>query len=229
MHRTALAAATALLVLGGCTTTVTRERDAPRTPAPEPPSAAAPDASPIFGWRCDDGTELVTRYDDASGRLLLEAPDGVRRLERAVTASGAAWTAGETRFWNRGDEALWEQGAAETTCRVDPVRTAEARAAADGAWFRALGNEPGWSLAIHPERMVWITDWGSTRRTFATGWPETADDGAQVLAGEGEDGTLRVRIERDECVDDGDQRWPATVTLGFGDRAFRGCGRHLDD
>lgn len=217
-------------VLVGCTTAVGQPGERPKTPAPAPPTTQeAAAASPLFAWRCDDGTRLRTRFDAASGRLRLETPDGRRELAPERTASGAAWSGGGERFWNRGEEALWERTASETRCRVDPVATAEIRAAADGAWFRALGNEPGWSLTLYPERMVWVTDYGATRRSFRAPGPETADGGDTVLAGTDPGGTLEVRIEHEPCIDDGDRRWPETVTLGVDGGVLRGCGRYLED
>lgn len=201
-------------------------------PAPRPPQPAdgVPTASsPRFAWRCDDGARPETRWDAGSGDLILHL-DGERLVLRTVRmASGAAWEGGPegtVRFWNQGDEAMLTAPERETRCSIDPVRSADLRAAAEGASFRALGNEPGWNLVIRPERIDWVTDYGATRSRFAD--PAMRERGELEIweAGAGAQ-RLRVEIGPGPCLDAAGRSFPATVTVLEGDRRLPGCGSSL--
>lgn len=201
---------------------------APRPPQPDAQAPAA--ASPRFAWRCDDGGRPETRWDAGSGDLLMRLDDQRLLLRSVRVASGAAWEGGPDgalRFWNRGDEAVLTAPGRETLCRVDPVTTADLRAAAEGARFRALGNEPGWSLVIRPDRIDWVTDYGATRSSFAN--PELRERGALEVWEAGE-GALRLRVEigPGPCLDASGRSFPATVTVLQGDRRLPGCGSRLE-
>ena len=230
MSCTPARAAVALLacLVAGCGTPAP-EPEPGIAPAPPPPEGVElPPASPVFGWRCENGDRLVSRYDPASGALLLVG-DGLRaRLAQVPSASGARWAAGDTDFHSRGDGALVVRGAQRTRCRADPVATADARAAVAGAVFRALGNEPGWSVEIHPGHIRWIGDYGRIRRRFR----EVSLRGggtAQRWRGRDDAGSIRVRIEDAPCRDAGDRSFPATAYVAVDGAELRGCGRPLAD
>ncbi|HSG90874.1 MAG TPA: MliC family protein [Pseudomonadales bacterium] len=198
--------------------------------APPPPSAAATaDASPLFAWGCDNDARLLTRYDEASQDLALEIDGERHRLRSRRRASGAAWAGEDLEFWNQGGEAVFTRDGVATRCEVDVVRTEDARAAAAGAVLRALGNEPGWSLEIHPQRMTWVSDYGTRTRVFdAPARAESAAGSAQRWRAGGAAGELEVLVTEASCTDDGGRVFPVSVTLTFEGRSFPGCGRRLE-
>lgn len=216
-------------LLGACSRAVeppARERVV--EPAPEPPATLdLPPASPVFAWRCDDGAQRVSRYDPVDRALEFVGPGGRHRLAAVPAASGARWVTGDLSFHNQGDEALYRRGEETARCTVDPVATAEARAAAEGAVFRALGNEPGWSVTVHPDRIVWVGAYGAVRRSF-TDVDVSGAAAETVWRGRDETGRLEVRIIREACRDDGDRAFPAQVRVRVDGAAFGGCGRPLD-
>ena len=221
----------AVLCLAGCTREVSQpERVDPIAPAPLPPGGEGASASPIFGWACDDGARVVTRYDGATGVLELAGADEVERLASTRGDSGARW-AGEgvafhVGFRNEGDEARLTRGSAVTRCEIDPVATADARAAADGVRLRGLGREGDWSLEIRADRMLWIGAWGAERRRFLD--PVRSPGDPPRWYGQDEVGAITVSVTGTECRDSSGRGFPVSVSVEFDGRRVDGCGRWLD-
>ncbi|MGY2181113.1 hypothetical protein [Pseudomonas agarici] len=95
--------------------------------------------------------------------------------------------------------------------------------------FRAVGNEPGWSVevgrgktpALHLEMY-----YGEQKTDVAK--TEVTPEG---FFGNAADGTeIQVLIDRKTCIDDmSGQEFEASVLLKVGDRDYRGCGVSLLD
>ncbi|HEX9208545.1 MAG TPA: hypothetical protein VF851_09925, partial [Steroidobacteraceae bacterium] len=98
-----------------------------------------------------------------------------------------------------------------------------------GVIYRALGNEPGWTLEIGPQAQLdWITNYGTERVRFTESKVTVSADGLTRVytAGQGENSiTVTVRPER--CVDDGDIAYDYTAVVEFGGTTLRGCASRL--
>lgn len=225
-----LSAALPIVLLSACSMPLPPAQPAkgPRDAAPPPPApATAPQASPWVAWRCDDGRRPVTHYDEDSGDLRVDLDGSRYRLSRSRTASGAAWDGEAMQFWNQGVSARLTVGEASVRCEEDVVATGDLRAAVDGARFRALGNEPGWTLTIAPERMRWVSDYGNRVRIFPM--PTRTEESGDLVRWRGADadGVLTVTITPQRCSDAAGATWPAAVTLVADSERLSGCGRAL--
>ncbi|BBP80337.1 hypothetical protein CCU68_05980 [Pseudomonas gingeri NCPPB 3146 = LMG 5327] len=95
--------------------------------------------------------------------------------------------------------------------------------------FRAVGNEPGWSVEIGrgetPELHLQM-NYGEQKTDIAK--TEATPEG---FFGNAADGTeIQVLIDRETCTDDmSGQEFEASVLLKVGDRDYRGCGVSLVD
>lgn len=56
-------------------------------------------------YRCDDGTQLDTRYEQANDEMVVFLNNRAARLTRERTASGAKYSADDIVFWNKGNRA----------------------------------------------------------------------------------------------------------------------------
>lgn len=97
-------------------------------------------------------------------------------------------------------------------------------AAASATAFRAVGNEPGWTLDIGGSRMVLVVDYGATRAELPIPAPVPVEGGRRYSARD-EAHQLEVTILDRVCADTmtGMPR-PATVEVSFDGRALKGCG-----
>lgn len=97
--------------------------------------------------------------------------------------------------------------------------------------FRAVGQEPGWSLDLR-RRDGWLhltLDYGRTRLAAAATPAATEPGGATVYTARTDVHELRVRIEPERCRDVmSGEAFPARVVLSVDGREYRGCGRPLD-
>jgi len=97
---------------------------------------------------------------------------------------------------------------------------AEPPPGAPGSLYRALGNEPFWSVAVGRGQMRFETPTG--RRSFAVPTPpaQTTADGYRFRTRR-----LVVEVARAPCSDGmSDRRYADTVAVIADGRAYRGCG-----
>lgn len=112
-------------------------------------------------------------------------------------------------------------------CRRLDVRASWAEAAARGAVFRALGQEPGWLVTIANGRLAAELDYGQ-RTLAARVATRRADGGSTVWTGRAGGRLVRLTARRTPCRDAmSGHRFPLTVRLRLGDSSHRGCGRWL--
>lgn len=181
-------------------------------------------------YRCDD-VELVAELMGDEARLWL--PDTTVAMTRERTASGVRYNAPGMSFWVAGDSARWEVAGADGPCRMGVYEGAWAEARADGAAFRGLGQEPGWTVAVEPDgRIRAVLDYGERTIDVPTPAPSHAlgPIGRTYYTTETEAHQLRLVIEARPCRDGMSGRpFETGVTLTVDGTTYRGCGRWLTD
>jgi uncharacterized membrane protein len=118
-------------------------------------------------------------------------------------------------------------GERQPDCSRSAVPSPWEAARARGAAFRAVGNEPGWSIEVGSGDAPALRaelDFGArsievaSAAATADGWRGAAPDGTQVV----------LEIRREECRDPmSGHAFPASARLRVGDSTWRGCGRFL--
>ena len=238
--------AVGLLAAGGC------QRSAPpgeaaapappgaMTPAPPaPPAVDATDAPPegvlrAYVWACDDGRSLYMRNLYREHAIALDFHEGTKRLDLTVSASGARYaTADESVvFWIKGSSATLEQrGSPPVTCSERRAESLREDARARGVVYRALGNEPGWTLEIGPgTRLEWITNYGAERHSFDGAAESTApgEGGSRKFVASNGGESIEATLAREPCVDAGEVTHDHTAVVVFSGTTHRGCGSRLD-
>jgi membrane-bound inhibitor of C-type lysozyme/uncharacterized membrane protein len=215
-----------------------RAAEAPAVPVTEAPQDIAEvlAASPATGafhfeaYAYDCGEQrLVVRPGD--GELALILPDRTIVLPQVEAASGAKYAAGDDGFWGKGmNSGILTLAGEEIACQLNRPETPWVDARVRGAVFRGVGQEPGWQLEIHPERIVLIYQYGERRavvhNTGAQLEPERPVRRWQAVT---EAHELSVTVENRACTDvmSGDI-FPATVLVRLDGRDYSGCGRELD-
>lgn len=102
-------------------------------------------------------------------------------------------------------------------------------AAACGAPVRAVGNEPGWSLELGPERSSLVLAYGERRLEFVTPVPRLEPGSTAVVYSAPADGDeVAIRIAAEPCADPmSGERFPARLEVSAGEERLEGCGRPL--
>lgn len=117
---------------------------------------------------------------------------------------------------------------AEEEGATEPVsETPWTEAARRGVTFRALGNEPAWSLEITPEHLTMITELGAQRARLP--YEATVVDGSLTNFRATSGGhQLLAEVERAPCADTmSGEQFEATVSVTFDGTRYQGCGRFL--
>lgn len=101
-----------------------------------------------------------------------------------------------------------------------------ADAAARGAEFRAVGQEPGWAVEVVPDgELTAVLDYGETRLTLPAPEVTPLDGGARGYQAERDGVVVQVVIEPLICFDVmSGQVYPETVALAYAGRRYTGCG-----
>jgi putative lipoprotein len=178
-------------------------------------------------FECGEGPAFVL-VPVLGGDVALELDRDVLRLTRQITASGARYSDGKVTVWNKGPEAMLELGGLRYQCIESRPRSIRADARLRGVDFRATGNEPGWSLEMLPDRIVFL-DQGGARVTTPRPAPQIDPaSGETIYAAETGAHHLRVVIRESECVDSmSGERSESSVAVEVDERAYRGCGYAL--
>lgn len=181
-----------------------------------------------YAYDCD-GLEVAVRPGD--GELTLILPDRTIVLPQVEAASGAKYAEGDAVFWGKGiNSAELTLDGEDTPCQLDRRATPWVDARARGAHFRGVGQEPGWQLEIHEDRIVMVYQYGGRRAVVPN--PGVMADPDQPLRrwqSTTEEHELLAVVEDRACTDvmSGDT-FPATVTVTLDGREYMGCGRDLD-
>jgi len=105
----------------------------------------------------------------------------------------------------------------------------EARFRAMGATFVGSGNEPGWLLAMWPDSVVLVANYGADTVRFPAAEPKVLEDGRRLWDLKAGARTLSLAISPEACRDDmSGAEFPATIQYVL-DRltTLRGCGTPL--
>ena len=183
-------------------------------------------------WTCD-GVTFEAVFDLANERVELALPDGALSLPLAVSASGARYNDHlGNEFWTKGESGtLTRAGGKKANCVQADAKPASGsvweKAKARGVAFRAVGNEPGWSVEVGQGETPMLhadLDYGQTK----------LDAQVQMLSGvlgyaTTQGPPMRLVLERKACSDGmSDIVYPVDATFEVGARQYRGCGRFLD-
>ena len=203
------------------------------------PASADRPARPAEGaltavYRCPgDSAEaiaFVARFEGGETAWVF-LPGETVALQRAVAASGARYTDGQTTLWTKGEEALLEwRGARHTGCRNDRRAAVWEHAKLNGVDFRAVGQEPGWHLEIRrADSLVLVSDYGTVRHSFP--WTEpvgAAQARRTTYATQAGEDALRVVLTPGPCTDTmSGEEFETEVNVWLNGRQLRGCGRAL--
>jgi putative lipoprotein len=198
--------------------------------ASEPAAAVPPEEGTLAKTLVYDcqGYEFVART--APDEMALWLPDRYLVLPRVRSGSGSRYEQGQVMFWSKGDTAMLTVGEQQyRDCRLAPQRVPWEDARRRGVNFRAVGNEPGWSLEIQNGRhLLFVGDYAMQR--LVTPDPGVRLEGATrsyhaVTA----TADLRVEIVAADCADTmSGEAFTSRVVVTVNKVVFYGCGRDLD-
>lgn len=87
--------------------------------APNPAAAAMPTVNAVVPFQCDDFA-FIARF--GADKVDIALPGRAVTLPQVISGSGARYSDGNTTFWNKGDNALFEMnGVSYKNCRADTL------------------------------------------------------------------------------------------------------------
>jgi len=176
-----------------------------------------------YAFECFSGYQFVVQISP-SGNWLFGEQGGVQLGEPGGLT---AYTAPGLELQIDGDNAiLREEGKTTQICTNNRKQAIWENAKLNGVDFRAIGNEPGWSLEfIESSKIVLISDYGKTRIERAM--PEANTD-TDAKTTRWEAGDLLIEVSAGPCADSmSDDRYESTVRINWQGQILQGCGQAL--
>ena len=179
-----------------------------------------------FVFTCSDTLEFVARTDNKEAWLFL--PSGTIQLPHTGASS---YRNDQTYLQINGQEASLEaSGVKHLLCKNDRRQAIWEHAKLNGADYRAIGNEPGWTLEIrNQEIIILITDYGSTQHEFRLPKPEI-DKTNRITRYQSKDSDheLILMISGEACLDSmSGEGFASKATVTLDGKILQGCGRAL--
>ena len=179
-----------------------------------------------FVFTCSDILEFVARTDNKEAWLFL--PSGTIQLPHSGAGS---YRNDQTYLQINGQEASLEaSGVKHPLCKNDRRQAIWEHAKLNGADYRAIGNEPGWTLEIrNQESIILITDYGSTQHEFRLPKPEI-DKTNRITRYQSKDSDheMILMISGEACLDSmSGEGFSSKATVTLDGKILRGCGRAL--
>lgn len=174
---------------------------------------------------CDDESHVTVRGNDSEAWVFRAA--GTIKLAASAAGAQANYQNETLELKIVGDNATFtEAGAKPVRCQNDRRSAIWEHAKLNGADFRAVGNEPGWTLEIQQgSRIVLLADYGATR--FETPLPEPTVD-AEARTTIWDAGELELKLIGDRCVDSmSGEVFEAKAEVIWRGQTLSGCGRAL--
>jgi uncharacterized membrane protein len=193
------------------------------------PISSLPTESPstqTFVFTCSDTLEFVARTDNKEAWLFL--PSGTIQLPH--TGAGS-YRNDQTYLQINGQEASLEaSGVKPLLCKNDRRQAIWEHAKLNGVDYRAIGNEPGWTLEIQSqESIILTTDYGSTRQEFTLPKPEI-DETNRITRYQSKDSDheMILTISGEACLDSmSGEKFSSKATVTLDGKMLQGCGRAL--
>jgi uncharacterized membrane protein len=191
--------------------------------------SSLPSESPstqTFVFTCSDTLEFVARTNNKEAWLFLLTGT----IQLLHTGAGS-YRNDQTHFQINGQEASLEaSGVKHLLCKNDRRQAIWEHAKLNGVDYRAIGNEPGWTLEIrNQESIILITDYGSTRHEFTLPKPEI-DETNRFTRYQSKDSNyeLILTISGESCVDSmSGEKFASKATVTLDEKILQGCGRAL--
>lgn len=198
--------------------------------AAEPISDFRPDQRPLAKTMVYDcnGYDFTARL--GPGEMAVWLPDRYVILSQVRSASGTKYVEGDIEFWSKGDEAILNVGNQQhLNCALVPWRVPWEDARRRGVEFRAVGNEPGWSLEIQGDKhLLFLGDYGMRRIIMPNPGVQLQGNVRRYHAVT-ESADLQVEIIEEPCFDTmSAEPFSSQVTVTLNTDIFYGCGRDLD-
>lgn len=195
----------------------------PYVSAPDAGARSEPPRTYVFD--CNHGETVTVRIEGRSAWLFLR--QGTRRLWPVEVGNGPSWTDGEIQL------ELEDQAASISTlagltysCLNDPSQARWEHAKLGGADFRAVGNEPGWTLEVRDQSRIVLTTAHGTEIVERSLAPPVVNASRRMTRWDG--GDLVVEVLRLPCTDTmSGEAFDTRVAVYWRDRILHGCGRAL--
>lgn len=217
----------------GCNQSSNDSASQPEGTSPRYPESHFSDSTDIltnhvYVYECEQEVRFSAYVTSDSVRLFL--PDTTALLHPARSASGARYTNQDLVYWSTGSKAMLETSSRSfKECSSLPQEKAWEAARLRGVYFRALGQEPGWTLEIKKKgELTYLGRYGQD--TLSIPAPEPQKQNGKTLYEVTSDTTptLKVEITEERCTGamSGFQH-PYEVAITVGEESYQGCGRYL--
>ena len=176
-----------------------------------------------YVFECSSGSDFVVNIGSDSTWLFRDQ----QSLKLVAPKGLVAYTAPGIELLITGEDAvLREVGKTTQFCQNNPSLAIWEHAKLNGVDFRAIGNEPGWSLEfIEGSRIIFISNYNTLRIERPS--PEPITNEATNTTHWDTEG-LSIEVSGEACQDDmSGEAFESSVKIHWNDQVLLGCGKSL--
>lgn len=190
----------------------------------------APSQAKTYVYECPDRYDFVVSIEGDQAWLFL--PEKTIQLPRVPSASGEKYSDKQTIFWSKGSESRLELRAQNhIACKNNRAKAIWEHAKLKGVDFRALGNEPGWTLELVGDDTIIFSHFYDkiNKYVFIKPVPEVDQVVRKtVYKVKNKEHELSVTISGTPCQDSmSGESFESSVTVRLDGKLFNGCGKAL--
>jgi uncharacterized membrane protein len=176
---------------------------------------------------CNNNFEFVASLQDGEAWLFL--PDETLSFKAEDSKRCNKFVKGDSFFGIKNQLAYLKLDKNTYHCKNNPKKAVWERAKLQGYDFRAVGNEPGWTLLIAGDNISYNGDYGATKYRFKKANIDTNMQKKQTVFSADENGhKIRIKLEAKKCLDTmSDDSYETSVSLEIDGKKLRGCGMAL--
>jgi uncharacterized membrane protein len=174
-----------------------------------------------------DGDLMQLKAKYTNDMVTLFMIEDILKLPRVPSEAGIKYANDNASFWSDGDEAVLSMGDANFELVKDKNKKVWYDAMENGVDFRAVGQEPGWTLEIDDdgytifktqfEEVYWEVETVESRIDSQT-------DNI-IYPFHVEESKMDIIIAEEECFDSmSGESYPYSVQVKLKDKTFYGCG-----
>jgi len=179
-----------------------------------------------FVYTCDHNYSYVAEVSEKEAWLFL--PSKTVQTVAKGEGENKHYIAKGVRYKLKGFKAELTVVQKHYHCQNDGIAARFEKAKFEGVSFRAIGNEPSWTLEfLSDKEVLLITNLGQDKTNFVVQEHYEANNSTEYKL-RSKYNSLYVRIENRVCFDTMVERsYESTVYLNFDGHELRGCGKAL--
>ena len=181
----------------------------------------------VYALECSNNLVFTVSLEEGVAWLFL--PEDTLSFKAEDSKRCNKFSKGDNFIGFKDDLAYLKLNAKTYHCQNNRKKSIIEKAKLDGYDFRATGNEPGWTLLIIGDTIIYSGDYGTTNYTFKKSkYITNKEEKYTIYTANTKEHKLSLKLEGKACLDTmSDDSYETSVSLEIDGKKLLGCGMAL--